>query len=315
MKTALLIIAISLLNINLFGQEAHELVIAVEKKDFAAMDEWSVKRGEEPFNFSIEVKRDFVPLVFAIVYELDSVAIELIERGQDVNWMTEAGIGPLEVACRWKKIEIVKLLLAKGAETNPKGCNGNYPIHGALLNNLNTPDESVEILKLLISHGADVNALSKYDEPALFPALDNLKLVKLLVENGADIELRATGLNVYTGRQTTALHEASYRASLNVVKYLIEQGADIHATDANGWTPLHYAAYNGNSATVEYLLSVGANRHAKTFIEWSILTGYSQNPYPAGSTALDLARISMSNFSFEHKKSELEKIMLRLMQK
>jgi hypothetical protein len=45
---------------------------------------------------------------------------------------------------------------------------------------------------------------------------------------------------------------------------LIDQGADVHAKDNDGWTPLHIACMNGHAEVVKALLEKGAEMHAKS---------------------------------------------------
>ena len=51
----------------------------------------------------------------------------------------------------------------------------------------------------------------------------------------------------------TPLHEAEI-GNLDVVKYLVEKGADVNIPDENGWTPLHIAAKEGKLDVVKYLV-------------------------------------------------------------
>ncbi len=53
-------------------------------------------------------------------------------------------------------------------------------------------------------------------------------------------------------------------ASLNVCKLLVENHANVNASDDDGWTPLHRAAFEGRSDIVELLLDNRANPKART---------------------------------------------------
>ena len=51
---------------------------------------------------------------------------------------------------------------------------------------------------------------------------------------------------------------------LEIVKWLKEQGADINAKTADGYTPMHSAASEGNLEVVKWLKEQGANINAKS---------------------------------------------------
>ncbi|EUD65452.1 hypothetical protein C922_04192 [Plasmodium inui San Antonio 1] len=60
-----------------------------------------------------------------------------------------------------------------------------------------------------------------------------------------------------------ALHYACDRGYLDIVKLLIELGADINADDSSGDTALHIAAYSGKKDIIDYLTSAGADINRK----------------------------------------------------
>lgn len=82
-------------------------------------------------------------------------------------------------------------------------------------------------IKYLLEDGADVNYY-KEDIYNLYPAIfvaaanNNLKMVKFLVENGADIDKQSR-------YGDTASSVAAFWGYLDIVKYLAEQGADLYA--------------------------------------------------------------------------------------
>ncbi|XP_063965688.1 ankyrin-2-like isoform X1 [Lytechinus pictus] len=57
----------------------------------------------------------------------------------------------------------------------------------------------------------------------------------------------------------SALHKASIRGHLKVVRALVEAGADIEITTDDGHTPLHYAVEGDEPAVVNYLIEKGAD--------------------------------------------------------
>ncbi|XP_058037767.1 protein phosphatase 1 regulatory subunit 12C isoform X4 [Ahaetulla prasina] len=57
----------------------------------------------------------------------------------------------------------------------------------------------------------------------------------------------------------SALHQACIDENMEVVEFLIENGADVNQADNEGWTPLHVAASCGYNEIAQYLLDHGAN--------------------------------------------------------
>jgi ankyrin repeat protein len=250
-----------------------ELADAIEKHDFTAIQQLMQQRKLRADNITWGKKEDFMPLVFSVGFRLDDVTSELLGRKNYANLHNTEGNRALERACQLRD----RVLVEK-----------------------------------LIKQGADVNAESEYGSPVLFSILDDFGLVKLFVENGADINLRSKNPDMLTCAQTTALHHAAVWSSIQIITYLVEKGAKVNDADANGWTPLHYAAYGGNTDVVVYLLSQGADKNAKTTMAWEILTNMMQNPYPARSTPLEIAKVSATNHSFYSKRSEFHKILFYL---
>lgn len=62
----------------------------------------------------------------------------------------------------------------------------------------------------------------------------------------------------------TPLHRACYNNRLDVVKYLIENNANVCAPTVDGWHPIHCASQWGHVQVVKVLLSSGADINART---------------------------------------------------
>jgi ankyrin repeat protein len=63
----------------------------------------------------------------------------------------------------------------------------------------------------------------------------------------------------HDGRKHTALSEAACQGHIDVVKFLLENGADPNALNDNGRSPLWRASFNGHVEVVQALLEAGAN--------------------------------------------------------
>ncbi|CEO17476.1 ankyrin repeat protein [Rickettsia monacensis] len=78
-------------------------------------------------------------------------------------------------------------------------------------------------------------------------------LVYLLISHGADVN-----------NAKTILHFAAKSGNLNLVNWLIENKADIHAKTNSGETILHFAAESGNLNLVSLLIHNGTDINTKT---------------------------------------------------
>lgn len=83
-------------------------------------------------------------------------------------------------------------------------------------------------------------------------------IVESLLKSGANVKTAARN-----AQKVTALHAGASRGAAEIVKMLLEAGADPNAKQERGFVPLHSAAANGNAAIVELLLKHGADAGAK----------------------------------------------------
>ncbi|WP_353281769.1 ankyrin repeat domain-containing protein [Wolbachia endosymbiont (group B) of Horisme vitalbata] len=83
----------------------------------------------------------------------------------------------------------------------------------------------------------------------------NIDLVKYLVEKGADVNLQ--------DETAGPLHFAAQEGRLDIVQYFIEKGASVNLHDRNGMCPLHYAIKNGFLDIAKCLITRGADINLK----------------------------------------------------
>ena len=88
-------------------------------------------------------------------------------------------------------------------------------------------------------------------------AEDDLESVERLLREGAHINARKGAY------RTTALMEASVQGNLAVMRFLIENGADVNLVDKDGWTALMGATVEGRLESVKLLLELGAEVDAQ----------------------------------------------------
>lgn len=102
-----------------------------------------------------------------------------------VNAFAPDGFQPLGLAAFFKRADVVRLLLERGADATAASRNGLAvtPLHSAVAD-----DASIEITRSLLAAGAAVNARSAQDGTALHTAafVGHRAIVELLLEMGAD---------------------------------------------------------------------------------------------------------------------------------
>ena len=98
----------------------------------------------------------------------------------------------------------------------------------------------------------DVRAQEKQTEIWEAAATGNLDRLQTLVEEDA------AALKAGDQSGNTPLHHAAWGGQIEVMGWLIDNGADIELKSDQQWTPLHWAARNGKWASVKLLLDHGA---------------------------------------------------------
>ena len=83
-------------------------------------------------------------------------------------------------------------------------------------------------------------------------------VVKDLLDKGADVNERS-GCGLGSDPNLTALICAVTDGHIETVKVLVARGADVNVTYQNGWTPLAYVAYKGNAGIAKLLIEKGAD--------------------------------------------------------
>lgn len=130
-------------------------------------------------------------------------------------------------------------------------------------------------IKAVLAAGGDLTSIDLDQELGHASFFGHWKVVDFLISHGANVNCRVPE----TGE--TPLHNALTKAGrpyfLNVIKLLVENGADVNATTipgresgafmrdvrTKGETPLHRAAAYGDEAMIQYLLDHGADKLAR----------------------------------------------------
>lgn len=208
--------------------------------------------------------------------------LQLIIHGISVNWQWT----PLMAAAYKGDLELVKLLVKKGAKINEKGWSrlpeetetavdiaaysGHLEIMKFLMKKQAVMSKSaiflaarsghIDVVEYLLANGFDINTPGPYQSKTLLMEASwwgQVELVKKLIEQGADV-------NLINENGYTALSEAISNANEDfleqfaIVKTLVENGADVHLTGKFKMTPLMLAIRSGDQNIIDYLRSKGS---------------------------------------------------------
>lgn len=136
------------------------------------------------------------------------VAELLIKSKANVNATDLWKFTPLMEAAAKGKIEIVKLLLANGADKEKKNRDGNRAIDLV-------KEGDQDILDLLMGEAAILDAAKKGDLN---------RLMKLVTSD--NVNCRDS-----SGRHSSPLHLAAGYNNIECTQFLLEKGADVNSTD------------------------------------------------------------------------------------
>lgn len=202
------------------------------------------------------------------------------------------GTTPLMLSVLACRLDIMKALLAKGADPHMADDDGRTALHAAAAMGL------VKAIQALVDMGSDVNAVDKHGKTSLHWATndDHAKAVKLLIEKGANINAVQIG-------GCTPLQNAISNGHLASVQVLLRHGADVNASDDYGFSPLHLVP-SWCLAVASELLDCGANVNA--------IDNEGRTPlYKAHNCHGNLAQILKTGggemgvkFAMEHKSSQ-----------
>jgi len=163
-------------------------------------------------------------------------------------------------------IDIVKYLVESGADLNILDNAAHAPLHWAI------HESNIDIVKYLVESGANIDCVGEpsgnpynhtpynysmqYCSPLLYAIfwlttdyLKKIPIIEYLIKSGANV-------NLSDSTNTTPLHAAADAVRyFDVVKMLLDHGADKEARDKKGRTAVDIAREKGNNKIVEYIES------------------------------------------------------------
>ena len=187
----------------------------------------------------------------------------IIGRKPKLNLPRNNGRTILFDIINYNNLDLIKLFLHNGADTNVIDNDGNSPLslmidNGLKLKKLNEREKFLERVVFMLKFRLDVNAVDKDGRTVYHKAViaNDIELIEKLLTKKAD-------LNIRDKQGRTALHHTQWKGNYKIARLLIAAGADMNIPDYAGFTILNYAAILGHTRLVVVLLASGVLMYNK----------------------------------------------------
>lgn len=175
----------------------------------------------------IKDKNGYTALMRAIENGRDGLISKLLKKGADINARNNNGTSVIMIAIENGNTYLARKLLDQGADVSDMNEDGDTPIVFAAIAHQKLLDEKDVVEDMVDNYEAIPNELDIVK--AKIEAIESL--IYRLKDKGANIDAQ-------DNEGLSAIMRAVRDEDINLVKILLEHGADINATDSNGDTIL-----------------------------------------------------------------------------
>ncbi|HGN1706408.1 TPA: ankyrin repeat domain-containing protein [Providencia rettgeri] len=176
-----------------------------------------------------------------------------LEKGVDINTTNRQGRTAIVNASLNKHYECVSFLINAGADINKQDQTCFNPFLLSCLNN------DLTLLRLVLPAKPNLDLLTRFGGVGITPASEkgHIDIVRELLEK-TDINVNHTNFVGWTPLLEAIVLNDGGKTQQQIVKLLLDHGANPHMTDKYGKKPLELAREKGYNEIAELLIAAGA---------------------------------------------------------
>lgn len=196
----------------------------------------------------------WTPLMLAAHKGQVAVIQLLLDRGANMMAQGPPGSGETVLHCAvlGGQAETARVLLKMGVGVDAKSGSGDTPLHSAVTHSHG------DLVRLLLENGANIDDQNNSMETPLLLAVRGSDRSGRGLYNWA-IQSEEHGADDPEKVLEEALRKVSEISNEAILRILVDKGANVHLMDRYDNCPLHYAAENGYTEMVKILLENGAD--------------------------------------------------------
>lgn len=177
---------------------------------------------------------------------------KLLADGADIDATDDRGRTSVMIAIHTNQLELFTFLVEQGANINIRDNQQDNPLLYA------GAEGKLDFLRAAIAAGADTTITNRYGGTALIPAADrgHVEIVRELLLN-SDVDVNHINNLGWTALLEAVILGDGGKNHQEIVKLLIEHGADVNLADRNGVTPLQHAKKHEYHEMVDVLTNAG----------------------------------------------------------
>ena len=196
--------------------------------------------------------QSLAPALIAAAGKGDLASIErLIREGASVAARDARGRTALLAATHGNHVAVARVLIAAGADVNAKDHLEDSPFLYA------GAEGRTEILKMTLAAGADLKSTNRYGGTALIPAVHHGHVEAVRILLGTAIDKDHVNRLGWTALLEAVILGDGGPVHTEIVRLLVEAGANVTIADKEGITPLAHARRRGFREMIRILESRG----------------------------------------------------------